>query len=78
MLRVEKTGEFLPARRYASADTSYGPVSVCLSLVGVLTKWLDGSSWFLARRLLLTSPPLCFKEIQACTKIRVLPSGTVS
>jgi len=23
---------FLPARRYASAGTSYGPVSVCLSL----------------------------------------------
>jgi len=31
---------FLPARRYARADTSYGPVSVCvcLSQVGVLSK----------------------------------------
>jgi len=29
---------FLPARRCASAGTSYGPVSVCLSQVGVLSK----------------------------------------
>ena len=38
----------------AHSDTSYRPVSVCvyvcLSQVGVLLKWLDGSSWFLARR----------------------------
>ena len=26
------TGRFLPARRYASAGTRYGPVSVCLSV----------------------------------------------
>ena len=52
-------------------------LSVCLSQVGVLLKWLDGSSWFLAWRLLSTSPTLCcFKEIQVRTKIRVLPSGT--
>ena len=51
-------------------------LSVCLSQVGVLLKWLDGSSWFLAWRLPSTSPILCFKEIQVCTKIRVLPSGT--
>jgi len=66
----------LPERRYAKAGTSYGPVSVCLSQVGVLLKWLDGSSSFLAWRLLSTSPALCFNEIQVCTKIRVLPSGT--
>jgi len=48
-----------------------------LSQVGVLLKWLDGSSWFLARRLLSTSPTLCFKEIEVPTK-RVLPSGTFS
>ena len=37
----------------------------CLSVsVSVLLKWLDGSSWFLARRLLSTSPTLCFNEIQ--------------
>jgi len=38
-------GSFLPARRYDSAGTSYGPVSVsvcvCLSQVGVLWKWMD-------------------------------------
>jgi len=38
------TLHILPARRYASAGTSYGPVSVCLSQVGVLSKWIDGSS----------------------------------
>ena len=73
---------FLPARRYASEGTNYGPVFVsvrlCLSQVGVLLKWLDGSSRFLAWRLLSTSPTLCFKEIQVglCTKIRELPCGT--
>jgi len=41
--------QFLPARRYASASTSYVPVSVYPSQVGVLLKRLDGSSWFLAR-----------------------------
>jgi len=71
---------FLPARRYASAGTSYGPVSVsvcvCLSRVGVLSKWMDGPSWFLALRLLSTYPTLCCKEIQVSTEIRVLPFGT--
>jgi len=42
---------FLPARRYASAGTSYGPVSVylsvrvCLSQVGVLSKRMNDPSW---------------------------------
>ena len=52
---------FLPARRYAGASTSYGPVSVrvCLSQVAVLLKWLGESScFFLARRLLSTSPTM--------------------
>ena len=30
-------------------------LSVCLSQVGVLLKWLDGSSWFLAWRFLSTN-----------------------
>jgi len=34
-------------------------LSVCLSQVGVLLKWLEGSSWFLAGRLLSISPSLC-------------------
>jgi len=37
------TPQILPARRYASAGTSYGPVSVCLSRVGVLSKRLNES-----------------------------------
>jgi len=42
---------FLPARRYASAGTRHGPVSVCLCLsvcpsqVGVLKRRLNESSW---------------------------------
>ena len=45
--------DFLPARRCASAGTSYGPVSVCLcpSQVGILSKRLNESSWFLAWEL---------------------------
>jgi len=52
-------------------------MALCLSVCPSLQlKWLDGSSWFLAWRLLSTSPTLCFKEIQICAKIRVLLSGT--
>jgi len=69
------------ARCYACAVLAIGLCpSVCLSQVGVLSKWLDGSSWFLAWRLRSTSPTLCFKEnkIQVSAKIAVLPSGTFS
>jgi len=69
------------ARCYACAVLAIGLCpSVCLSQVGVLSKWLDGSSWFLAWRLLSTSPTLCFKEnkIQVSAKIAVLPSETFS
>ena len=65
----------ITARCYASAVLAMG-LSVCLSQVGVLLKWLDGSSWFLAWKLLSTSHTLYFKEIQVSAKIRVLPSGT--
>ena len=69
----------LTARRYASARTATAlRLSVCLSQVGVLSKWMDGSSWFLACRLLLTYPTLCCNEIQVSTKMRALSSGTLS
>ena len=57
---------FLPARRYATAGTSYGPVSVCvcLSQVGVLSKRMDGIIWFLAWGLLSISPTRCFKKFR--------------
>ena len=54
---------FLPSRRYASACTSYGPVSVCLTQVGVLSKRLNESSWVLAWELFSTCDTLCSKEI---------------
>ena len=64
---------FLPARPYASAGTSYGPVSVSVChKSGVLLNWLDESSWFLARRLPSTYPTMCYNEIQVSTEIRVL------
>ena len=51
---IDNCYQFLPARRYASAGTSHGPVSVrlcvclsvCLSQVGVLSKRMNESSWF--------------------------------
>jgi len=42
-------------------------VRICLSQVGVLSKRVDESSWFLAWRLLSTSPTLRYKEIQVST-----------
>ena len=56
----------LPSRRYASADTSYGPLSslsvcsvyvlVCLSQVDVLSKQLNELGCFLAWQLHSTYP----------------------
>jgi len=43
-------------------------VSVCLSEVGVILKWLDGSSRFLARRIISTGPVACFKGKSAIYK----------
>ena len=61
-----KISWFLPVRRYASTSTSYGPLSVCLPAcppqVGVLSKRMDGSSWFFAKRLPSTY------EVQTSTK----------
>jgi len=37
-------------------------LSVCLSQVGVLLKWLDGLSWVFALLLHSTRPTMCFKE----------------
>ena len=47
-----------PARRYASTGAIYGPVSVCVcqSQVGVLSKLMNESGWFLAWELYLTYP----------------------
>ena len=49
-------------------------VCLCLSQVGVLSKRLNESSWFLARELPSNYPTPCCKE---SSKIRVLPSGTL-
>jgi len=50
---------FLPARRCASADTSYGPAAQ----VGVLSKRLNESGWFLPRELPNTYPTVCYQKI---------------
>jgi len=48
---------------------------LCLSKVGVLSKWLNGSSnIFLAWMLPSTYPTLCYKEIHVSVKIKgILP-----
>jgi len=52
--------------------------SVRLSQAGTVSKRLDASSWFSAWRFPSTYPTLCCKEIWVSSKIRVLPSGTLS
>jgi len=57
----------------------YAPVFVCIRPSQViLSKQLDGASWFLAWSLLSTYLIWCFKETEVYEKIRVLPSGAFS
>ena len=53
-------------------------LSVCLSQVGVLSKWMNGLSWFLSRRLLLTSLHCDLRIFGYLQKIGVLSCGTLS
>ena len=73
--------QLVPARRCASAGTiATAPcLSVCLSQVGVLSKRINESGWFLACELPSTCLTLCHKKIQVSSKVRVglLPSGTL-
>ena len=50
----KKLTHFSPARHCASANTNYGlmSVTVCLSQIGVLSKRIDRSCWFLEWTLL--------------------------
>ena len=50
---------------------------LCLSQVGVLSKRLNESGWFLVWELLSAYLTLCCKEIQVSSKIRALPSGSL-
>jgi len=68
------------ARCYASAVLAVDlclSMSVHLSQVSVLSKWLNISSWILARELPSIRPTLCLEEIRLSPKIRTLPSGTL-
>ena len=58
----ENTFVILPAQHGIIA------MALCLSQVGVLSKRMDGSSWFLARKLPSTYRTFCYKEIQVSTK----------
>ena len=42
---------------------------ICASQVGILSTWLDRSSWFLAQNLPSTSPILCSQEIRVTAKL---------
>jgi len=53
-------------------------LSVYLSQVGVLSKQLNESDWFLARKLQSTYPTLCCKKIRVPLKMRVLSSGSLT
>jgi len=68
---------FITRATLCQSGNSYGPVSVRLSVTS-LSKETNGLIWFLARRLLSTSPSVCFKEIQVgpYPQNKVLPSGT--
>jgi len=59
---------FLPARRCASADTSYGPASQ----VGVLSKRLNESGWFLPRELPNTYPTVCYQKFMYSVPVNLL------
>jgi len=70
----------LPARHYASAGTSLGPVSVsvCQSVTSRCSIETAERIWlvFLAWKLPSTYPTLCCKEIQVPSTIIVLRTGT--
>jgi len=67
------------AQHYASVVLAMALcLCVHLSQASIVSKRLDKSSWVLAWRLPFTYPTLCFREIWASPKIRVLPSGTLS
>ena len=51
---------------------------VRLSQTGIALKRLRESSWVLVWRLPSTYPTLCCKKMWVSSKIRVLPSGTLS
>ena len=51
--------QFLPRDAMRPPYTSHGSVSVRLSQVGVISKRLNESSWFLACELPSTRPTLC-------------------
>jgi len=68
----------LPQRDRATRLCQHHAVALCLCLsqVGVLSKSLNESSWFLTRELPSTYPTLYSQEIRVSPKIRALPSGT--
>ena len=54
-------------------------VCLCLSQFDVVSNRIERIGlFFLAWRLLLTTPTLCYKDVQVSAKVRVLPSGTLS
>ena len=87
LIFLVKFRTFLSARRYASAGSSYGPVSVCLSVCPSVC--LSVTSWCSVEVVgriemvfgvdaFFDQPYTVFYEIRVSTKIGVLPSGTFS
>jgi len=74
---ISTDGDFIT---YSPTRSSYGPVStflsVCQSQVGIVSRWLNWLSWFVAHGLSSTYVALCFKEIWTHPKMTVLPFAT--
>jgi len=72
--RIIRNARFLP--RDAMLARYLLCPSVRPSQAGIVSKRLDESRWFLARRLPSAYPTLCYKEIYVYPEIWVLPRGT--
>jgi len=76
-------GQFLPARRYASAGTSYGPVSVCVCVCLCVTSRssIETAEWIelvFGMRASFQLSYTLLKRNSVTLNIRVLSSGTLS
>ena len=72
--KLSVSWSILPAQRYASAGTSYGPVSVCRKSEIYQNGWTNRADFWHGSFL----PPILYCVIRISPKIRILPSWTLS
>ena len=75
--KLNVSWNILPARRYANAGTA---MALCLfvTISEIYSNGWTNRADFLARELPFTYRTLCYKEIRASPKIRILASWTLS